>query len=167
MGVKIAVDGRLGRLIRRTAGNPRMSAFTGRVMPVLDKAATRLTRGRWIPSSLIVPAMVLTTTGAKTGLQRESPLATLPADGGFYVVGSNFGGAKHPGWSANLLAHPRAQVLYDGRRVDVTARLLDEQQKADVWPRLRGIWPGYDEYVKRSGRDLRVFFLDPAAQVSE
>lgn len=162
MGVRLDVHGPLGRVIRKTAGSPRMSALTGRVMPVLDKAATRLTRGRWIPSSLLVPAMVLTTTGAKSGLQRESPLATLPADGGFYVVGSNFGGAKHPGWSANLIAHPQAQVLYGGKRTAVTARLLDEQQKADVWPRLRAIWPGYDEYVARSGRDLRVFFLQPS-----
>ncbi len=38
-----------------------------------------------------------------------------------------------------------------------------ETEKAQVWPRLLAIWPSYDDDVQRSGRDLRVFRLEPQA----
>jgi deazaflavin-dependent oxidoreductase (nitroreductase family) len=140
-----------------------MAPLTAKVMPRLDRTFSRLTRGRFLPSQLLVPTLVLTTTGAKSGLPRTSPLATLPDGDQFYVVGSNFGGGTHPGWSANLIASPYATVVYGGRTIAVTATLLSEQEKAQVWPRLRAVWPAYDDYVERSGRTLRVFRLSPAA----
>ena len=42
------------------------------------------------------------------------------------------------------------------------AHLLDESDTAAAWPRLIRIWPVFDRYVERSGRDLRVFRLVPA-----
>ena len=41
------------------------------------------------------------------------------------------------------------------------AHLLSAQEKAELWPRLVKFWPNYDTYTERSGRDLRVFRLDP------
>jgi hypothetical protein len=41
----------------------------------------------------------------------------------------------------------------------VTAHLLEGEERAAVWPRLLKIWPVYDTYVERSGRELRVFRL--------
>jgi deazaflavin-dependent oxidoreductase (nitroreductase family) len=155
--------GPVGRLFQKVAAHPRTSPVTAAVMPRVDRAVGRLTGGRFVLSSLLVPTLVLTTTGAKSGLPRTSPLACLPDDDGFYVVGSNFGGGTHPGWSANLIAHPQATVVYGGRTVEVVAHLLTQQEKEQVWPRLRAVWPSYDDYVVRSGRDLRVFRLAPQA----
>jgi deazaflavin-dependent oxidoreductase (nitroreductase family) len=104
---------------------------------------------------------VLTTIGAKSGLRREAPLATMPDGDAFLVVGSNFGRGKHPAWTGNLLANPDASVMFRGRAIDVHARLLDHEEKAAVWPRLTTMWPTYDRYVERSGRNLRVFRLEP------
>jgi deazaflavin-dependent oxidoreductase (nitroreductase family) len=109
----------------------------------------------------MVPSLVLHTTGAKSGQPRQSTLACLPEDDGWYVVGSNFGQESHPAWTANLMAHPDAAVSTKEGRTDVRARLLDAEEKAAVWPRLIAVWPTYDRYVERSGRDLRVFRLDP------
>lgn len=161
MGVRFNAAGPVGSLVRRTVGHHRLSRVTLAVMPTVDRGLSRLTGGRFVASQLLVPTLVLHTTGAKSGLPRTSPLATLAGDGGWYVVGSNFGGGSHPGWSANLLVHPQATVVHGGRTTPVLARLLDEQQKAAVWPRLRAVWPAYDDYVARSGRDLRVFHLLP------
>ena len=72
----------------------------------------RRTGGRFQLSSLLLPSLVLVTTGAKSGLRRETPLMCLPRpDGAYLVAGSNWGQEHHPAWSANLLAHPDAEIL--------------------------------------------------------
>ena len=151
------------RITQKVAGSEGFLRVAPKVVPRLDRAVHRLTRGRVALSQAVVPSLVLHTTGAKSGLPRETPLACLPEGDGWYVVGSNFGQASHPAWTANLLAHPDAAVTVRGKRTEVRARLLDDDEKAEVWPRLVAVWPNYDRYVERSGRNLRVFRLDPAA----
>lgn len=161
----MAIDhrSRLGRLVQRVSAQPWFSSFALRVMPSVDRVVGRASGGRFVVSNLIVPTLVLTTTGAKSGLPRQSPLATLVDGAAFYVVGSNFGTEKHPAWSGNLLKEPEATVTFGGRTVPVKAHLLDAEEKAAIWPRLLKVWPNYDTYVERSGRELRVFRLEPQA----
>jgi deazaflavin-dependent oxidoreductase (nitroreductase family) len=114
------------------------------------------------------PVLVLTTVGRRSGALRPTPL--LYAEDGealVVVVGSNWGQRHHPDWSANLLAHPEASVVVGGQRRDVHARLASPQYKARLWPRLVSIWPAYQTYARRSGRDLRVFVLSPVRRSLE
>lgn len=129
------------------------------VVPHIDRVLNRVFGGRVLMSSMMLPCAVVTTTGRRSGLPRESPLATVPLDGALYVVGSNFGRPHHPAWSWNLLADPTAQVSYRGEHFAVRAELLSDDAKAATWPRLIERWPLFDLYVERSGRDLRVFRL--------
>ena len=152
---------RLDAAVQKVAGTATFAKVARPVMPALDRVVGRLTGGRLLLSTLFVPAIVLRTTGAKSGLPRESPLASMPDGDAYYVVGSNWGGEKHPGWTANLLAHPDAEVVHRGRTTPVRAHLLTADEKAAIWPRLLEVWPTYDRYVERSGRDLRVFRLTP------
>jgi deazaflavin-dependent oxidoreductase (nitroreductase family) len=133
------------------------------LMPKIDRAVHRMTRGRYFPSAGGTPAVMLTTTGAKTGQPRTSPLATVPLDGVFYVVGSNYGGEKHPAWSGNLIKNPDARISYRGRDIEVAAHLLTAEEKAVTWPRLTERWPAYQQYTTLTDRDLRVFRLTPKA----
>lgn len=151
-------------LIHRIAGSDAFLKVAPKVVPPLDQAVHKLTGGRVHLSQAVVPSLVLHTTGARSGQPRETPLACLPEGDGWYVVGSNFGQERHPAWTANLLAHPDATVTVKKRRVDVRARLLDDAEKAEVWPRLLRIWPTFDRYVERSGRNLRVFRLEPRGE---
>ncbi len=154
------LDSRLGRLVQRAAQTSAFSPVALTVAPKLDRVVSKLSRGRFTMTSLIVPTLVLTTTGAKSGQPRTTPLATLPdGDDAFYVVGSNFGTEKHPAWSGNLIATPRAGVVYRGTTMPVEARLLTDEEKAAVWPRLTAVWPTYDTYVAKTDRNLRVFRL--------
>ena len=57
-----------------------------------------------------VPLLLLTTTGAKSGESRISPLAYLPNEGRIYVFAGNRGGPTNPGWYYNLVAHPDVTV---------------------------------------------------------
>ena len=158
----MAIDHRspLGRLVQRVSAKPWFASFALRVMPRVDRLVNRASGGRFVVSHLIVPTLVLTTTGAKSGLPRQSPLATLVEGDVLYVVGSNFGTEKHPAWSGNLLKSPEAEVSFGGRTFPVKAHLLADDEKAEIWPRLLKVWPNYDTYVERSGRSLRVFRLE-------
>lgn len=159
---QFSVAGPMGRATRKVATSSAFRKVAPKVIPPLDKALHRLTGGRVIMSRAMVPSMVLTTTGAKSGLARQSPLACVP-DGrdGWWVVGSNFGQERHPAWTANLLAHPDANVSFEGATTPVRADLLDDDAKARVWPELIAVWPAYDDYVRSSGRNIRVFHLVP------
>jgi deazaflavin-dependent oxidoreductase (nitroreductase family) len=157
----LSVTGPIGRLVQSLAQRPRFSLVALRIAPRLDRFAHRVSGGRLVVSQLLVPTLVLTTTGAKSGLPRDSPLATLVDGDAYYVVGSNFGTEKHPAWTGNLMKNPDAVVTYRGRRTAVRAHLLTDEEKAVVWPRLLTVWPTYDSYVERSGRNIRVFRLEP------
>ena len=150
----------LGPAVRRMAGSAWFAKVAPSFIPRLDRVLHRISRGRLLTSQALVPSIVLTTTGRQSGLPRRVPLACLPEPGGSYVVvGSNFGRDHHPAWTANLLHDPAAEVGDGGRVIAVTARLLTGEERAEVWPRLLEVWPVYDRYVERSGRDLRVFRL--------
>ena len=153
-------QGRISRFVQRAAANPRFARVAPSIVPRVDRFLSRISGGRFMSSQGIVPSMVLVTTGAKSGQRRETPLATIPLDDRFYVVGSNYGREAHPAWTFNLLAHPEATAVFRGDRIPVTATLLDDDQKAAVWPELTAVWSTYDTYEDRTERDLRVFRLD-------
>jgi deazaflavin-dependent oxidoreductase (nitroreductase family) len=146
--------------VQKVAGTRGFAALGSKVFPPLDRLVHKLTGGRVVLSAGMVPSLVLTATGRKSGEPRRTPLATLPIDDDFLVVGSNFGKEHHPVWTANLLANPDATVSFRGQTIPVRARLLDAAEKQAVWPQLLRLWPTYDRYVERSGRDLRVFRLE-------
>lgn len=148
--------------VRKMAGSAWFAGAGPKVVPHLDRVLHRITRGRLLLSRVLVPSLVLTTTGHRSGLPRPVALACLPEpDGTYLVVGSNYGRPEHPVWTANLLHEPLAEVNDKGRTIPVTALLLDGADRAGVWPRLVRVWPVYDAYAARSGRDLRVFRLTP------
>ena len=158
-----SVEGPVGRAMRKMATSRGFRKVGPKVVPPMDRALHKLTGGRVIVSRLLVPSMVLTTTGRRSGQLRESPLACVPdGDGGWWVVGSNFGREHHPAWTGNLIAEPRATVSFEGRTTEVVAELLDDDAKAEVWPKLVAVWPAYDDYVEASGRNIRVFHLTAA-----
>jgi len=159
--MRFKVDGPFGRVVQKVSSSPRFAPVASRVLPPIDRTLTKLTRGKFVLTSLLMPSLVLTHTGAKTGLQRVTPLACMPdGEGAWYVVASNFGQKQHPLWSGNLMKTPAVRVTYEGKTYDALARLLNAEEKAEAWERLTKVWPAYDAYFELSGgRDIRVFRL--------
>lgn len=157
----VTLDSRLGQMVQKMAGSKTFMRVGPKIVPPVDKFLHRVTGGKVVMSSGLLPSLVLHAKGAKTGEPRTTPLATMPHDGSWYVVGSNFGRENHPAWTGNLIAHPDIEISYRGKRIPVHASLLTPEEKVEIWPRLTKFWPNYDVYVERSGRDLRVFRLDP------
>jgi deazaflavin-dependent oxidoreductase (nitroreductase family) len=74
-----------------------------------------------------LPALLLRTTGARTGRKRTAALVYgMDGDGRYVVVGSAGGSDRTPGWVHNLRAHPKAEVQIGRSRHPVTAEILTE-----------------------------------------
>ena len=127
-----------------------------------DRFLFRISGGLWKLSAPMIPSLMLFTTGAKSGLRRETPLMCFPQDdGSWFIGGSNFGLGTHPAWSANLIANPVAEVHYRRELVPVVAELLDQEDADELWPALEKQWPHYRDYEKTAHRSIRVFHLVP------
>lgn len=108
------------------------------------------------------PCIVLWTRGARSGKVRKTPLIRV-ADGACYAAVGSMGGApKDPAWVMNLRADGRATVQDGPAVLDVVARELTGEEKAEWWSRATAVWPAYDEYQARTERAIPVFVLEPA-----
>ncbi len=136
-------------------------------LPPLEALLSRLTGGRVQLSGLLVPSLVLHTTGAKSGEPRDAHLMYTPdGQGRAIVAGSNFADGRHPAWTANLLAHPDAAITVRGRRMPVRASLIPDEERDATWARIERQWPGYRGYERESGRVVRLFRLQPVREPS-
>lgn len=88
-----------------------------RVSAPLDRWAFDVSDGRWTFVSALggLPVIVLTTTGARTGSARQTPLVGVPDGDDLAVIGSGYGQPKTPGWVHNLRASPDAVATYRAR----------------------------------------------------
>jgi deazaflavin-dependent oxidoreductase (nitroreductase family) len=149
------------RLVQKVSSTRGFAKIAPHVVPALDRAVHRLTRGRYLLSTQMLPGVILTSTGAKSGLPRRTPLACMPEEDGrgWILVGSNFGRTGHPAWTHNLLAHPDASISWKGQDIPVTARLLTGEERAATWKALLAFWPPYATYQARVTREIRLFRL--------
>ena len=118
----------------------------------LDRLTCRLTRGRHTFTSWLsgVPVVMLTTTGAKTGQQRTSPVIAVPDGDNLVVIGSNWGQRQHPAWYHNLCAHPAATVTVGGVRRRVQAHEALGEERERLWQRDLEVYPGRTAYERRA-----------------
>lgn len=128
----------------------------------LDRFTNKLTGGKRNFAGLLtgVPAVMLTTTGAKSGETRTVAVYGIPHPEGLAVIASNFGGTKHPAWYFNLKANPRATVSVDGDTWDAVARVAPSSERDDIYAKGIEIYPGWRKYEVTAGdRHIEAFVL--------
>lgn len=120
-----------------------------------------------------VPALLLTTTGRKSGLARTHGLTYCRDRGDLIVVASNGGSDRPPAWLLNLQARPRVTVRVGRRVMEATARVATPEERSDLWPLVnrtnRGLsrlfHPGvsgrYDVYQRHTQRRIEVVIITP------
>jgi deazaflavin-dependent oxidoreductase (nitroreductase family) len=152
------------RFVRRTAATRPMARLYRVIQQPLDGLLYRLTRGRTTASSWLggVRITMLTTTGAKSGKPRTLPVLGLPDGDDMIVIASNFGRPRNPSWYHNLLANPRATIVFDGISREVTAHELSGRERERGYRRGEEIYPGFSHYPRWAGnRTIPVLSLKP------
>jgi deazaflavin-dependent oxidoreductase (nitroreductase family) len=103
--------------------------------------------------------LLLTTTGAKSGQSRLSPLAYFRIDGKLIIIGSFAGAPQNPAWVHNLRANPRAHIEVGTEAYDVTARELPPAERNELFDEISTASPGFAEYQAKTSRVIPLFEL--------
>jgi deazaflavin-dependent oxidoreductase (nitroreductase family) len=105
--------------------------------------------------------VLLTTRGARTGKLRRVPLMRVEHDGVYAIVASLGGAPKHPVWYHNVKADPHVE-LQDGTETrDFRAREVAGEEKAIWWKRAVAAYSDYEDYQRKTDREIPVFVLEP------
>ncbi len=110
----------------------------------------------------LVPTLLLTTTGRRSGQQRVIPILYGETDnGGYVVLGSKGGAEKHPAWYLNLLANPDVEVQVGEDKFKARARTAVGEERERLWVRQQAIAPIFDGYQENAGdREIPVIVLE-------
>jgi deazaflavin-dependent oxidoreductase (nitroreductase family) len=106
--------------------------------------------------------LLLTTTGAKSGQPRLTPLAYFMIEGRLIIVGSKGGFDRHPDWVHNLRANPRAHVEVGTKDYDVIVRELPSVERDETYPKVVALQPGFGDYQAKTSRVIPLFELTRA-----
>lgn len=107
------------------------------------------------------PMLLLDHVGARTGTKRTTPLVYLRDGDDVVVVASKGGSPRHPGWFHNLRAHPDTTVQIGARRLPVRARVATPNERSRLWPRVVARYGGYEDYQRRTSRQIPLVILEP------
>ena len=112
----------------------------------------------WQPG---VFTLLLTTAGRTSGTPHTTPLIYREDDSNYVVVASNGGADEHPDWYRNLASDPEVEIQVESRVMAATARTASGDERSRLWEKMAEIWPDYDRYADRTGREIPVVVFTP------
>jgi deazaflavin-dependent oxidoreductase (nitroreductase family) len=104
--------------------------------------------------------LLLTTTGRRSGEPRIAPLIYGRSGDDYLVVASKGGSDEPPGWYVNLSEEPEVDVQVGDERFRARARTATDEEKPELWREMISHWPAYDEYQRKTDRDIPVVVLE-------
>ena len=107
--------------------------------------------------------LLLTTTGAKSGEPRVSPLAYFRVDDKLIIIGSFAGSDVNPAGVHNQRANPSAHIEIGTDASDVTARELPAAERDELFGKVAAAAPGFAEYQAKTTRVIPLFELQPVS----
>jgi len=153
--------------MQKIAASPPGAWFYARTLHHFDRIFLRLFGGRVTMSSLVagLPLVILTTTGAKSGLPRTTPLLCIRDENNpstFAVIATNWGQQHYPSWYFNLKANPRATCSISGESREYMAHEANDEEYARFWQYATDTYIGYPLYKQRiSGRNIPIMVMTP------
>ena len=142
-----------------------MNNFGHRMINGFHRGVMRLSGGRLGSTMLSMPVVELHTIGRTSGERRTVVLTTpVHGDGRFVLVASKGGGPQHPSWYVNLVAHPDVSVTVRNKTYPLRARTATPAERAELWPRIVEVNPGYAGYQQKTSREIPVVICEPRAE---
>jgi deazaflavin-dependent oxidoreductase (nitroreductase family) len=117
----------------------------------------------WNPYGKVVPALLLTTTGRKSGKARTLPLIYRKVGDAYVIVGSKGGAPDDPAWFKNLMATPACEIQVARDTFKVRARVAEGDERAALWDQMVEVLPQYAEYQALTDRKIPVIVLERRA----
>lgn len=106
------------------------------------------------------PLLLLTTTGARSGQRRTTPMMYVRDWERLLVIASNAGAPKHPDWYYNLLAHPHVTVEVGRDTYDATAIVTEGAERQRLWERIVEQYPFFADHQAKVTRQIPVIALE-------
>jgi deazaflavin-dependent oxidoreductase (nitroreductase family) len=107
----------------------------------------------------MVPTLLLTTTGRKSGRELTLPLIFGESGADYVVVASKGGAPEHPAWYLNLQANPDVRVQVKADKFKAKASTANDSERARLWPQMVQIYGPYADYQKKTERTIPLVIL--------
>ena len=111
--------------------------------------------------------LLLTTTGRRSGQQRQLPLIYGRHGEDYLVVASKGGAPQPPAWYLNLEANPDVEIQVKGDKMRARARTATPEEKPELWSIMTREWPDYDRYQEKTDREIPVIVLEPRSETTD
>jgi deazaflavin-dependent oxidoreductase (nitroreductase family) len=145
----------------RGAGGIMEMQITYKIQYLLHVPLYKLTGGLIGHRLGKITTLLLTTTGAKSGLPRELGLNYRRDGDNFVVIASKGGATKHPLWYRNLLANPECEVQAGRQKERCRARTATAEERPRLWALMLENYKNYNHYQESTDREIPVVILEP------
>ena len=109
------------------------------------------------------PMLLLTSTGAKSGRQRTTPVVYTRDGDRLVIIASKAGAPTNPAWYHNLVAHPEVTVEVGTERVPMRAVVTEGEERTRLFDAQAALMPNFAEYAKSTSRVIPVIALERIA----
>jgi len=106
------------------------------------------------------PMVLVTHKGARSGIERTTPLMYLPDGDDIVIFASKAGAPDNPDWYHNLVANPDATAEVGSETVSVRARVAQGDERDALWGRQKSAYPQFQEYENSTDRVIPVVVLE-------
>jgi deazaflavin-dependent oxidoreductase (nitroreductase family) len=106
--------------------------------------------------------LLLTTTGARSGQRRTTPMMFHRDGDRLFVIASNMGAPAHPDWFRNLVAHPDVTVEIGAETYRAVATPTSGADRELIWAQIKEAYPFFADHEAKAGREIPVVALERA-----
>jgi deazaflavin-dependent oxidoreductase (nitroreductase family) len=106
------------------------------------------------------PVLIITTTGARSGQQRETPLVFGEDGANLFVIASKGGAPTHPAWFHNISANPEVTLEVGAQKYRARARVAGSAERDRLYNMQAAAMPAFADYEQKTTRKIPVVVLE-------
>ena len=105
------------------------------------------------------PSSSLTTTGAKSGEKRTTPLAHSTDGENIIIIASYAGNPNHPQWYHNIRANPEVTIELPDETFTTNAIIPEGEERTRLFDQQAAKMPAFAEYQAKTTREIPVIVI--------